>query len=288
LLIRRTVLFLSILAILFTGSVRAKHVGCTDYPTLLDALDDIFSACKGGPELHYLKFMPNTEPPSDWICAKSALGKSAAKSDYYTQEITEADKNAGFVKLPRLIVEARGHLPYEYEPQTIKLDNEFWNNRYESDNRIYHSYMNTSKIALRRDPNYQEPETPNHVLVKVYSEPSGAEIYCAGKLLGKTPLRLKYTLDDTSYMTGKFKSIPLTAVVKGYEPKELMPVIKIHPDWKYKSGHTFEAEQGVHFPLRRGSIYHGYRSGYTFQRSKTPRSGFSSAESSHARSYGEL
>lgn len=237
--------------LLLASPVRAKHFVYIDQATLLDALDNIFSICEGGPLQDYIRITKNTESLSSWGPTESATDTGAAESDIAAQKIRKTDKRTGFAKLLSLVSEVFDFISHQYVSLKIETDHTFWKIQDGPDNRIHPFYINRSKRVLSPNPGNLESEYPNHLIVTIDSEPTGANIYCAGKLFGKTPLELDYTLDADTYKTGKFRSIPLTAVIKGYSPKELIPVINVIPDWKYKSGRTFVAEQRVHFLLNR-------------------------------------
>lgn len=196
---------------------------------------------------HYVRYDANSEPKAHWVYPKGQAKSWGA----YEQRVTQADRDKGKVVLPTLILEARGHKPYEFTPSPIVLDKGFWNHKWQQGDRIIHGYQNSQQVRLEKDYAYQGPETPNTVKVVVNSEPQGAKIYESGKFVGNTPLELNYTVRNDNYRNGAINCTPLIAVMDGYLPVEFSAKLPLEDSWKYESGQTFQSSKGMLFLLRR-------------------------------------
>lgn len=92
---------------------------------------------------------------------------------------------------------------------------------------------------------------PNRLVVQFNSEPSGANIYQDGTMIGQTPCSLTYTVPADSYNKECMNVRRLTATHDGFLPVEFSPNIPIDAVWKNQSDQTITSSKGVLFILQR-------------------------------------
>ena len=124
----------------------------------------------------------------------------------WVYRITEDDMLAGVIKLPTLVFEAPEHIPCEFTPPPIQLDEKFWRNGIYGKGARYPSYSHvyrfSDKIVLKQIADIGQGDT-NDLKIEVNAVPSGITMISATTNFSAATLKVVNYIYDAKTQKGK-------------------------------------------------------------------------------------